>query len=106
MICIHRWTTIKRWHLNGTYHIIQRCRRCEDWAKREIDLKELSEHKPSMSVRRIELKPLKDNVNKGIDGSINSGLSSDDSLRNKGFDSSQETDVNSQNPQQSRSKDL
>lgn len=37
-LCIHRWSTIKRWYFNGTYNIIQRCRRCDTWIKRQIGL--------------------------------------------------------------------
>lgn len=52
-LCIHRWSTIKRWSTAGKYHVIQRCRKCETWIKREIDYKDLEESKPSMITKRI-----------------------------------------------------
>ena len=52
--CYHKWSTIKRWSSAGKYNVIQRCRRCETWIKREIDYKELSQSKPSMTTNRIE----------------------------------------------------
>lgn len=54
--CLHKWSTQKRWSEFGKYHVIQRCRRCNEWIKREIDYAELSRNEPSMKVQRIELK--------------------------------------------------
>lgn len=34
----HRWSTIKRWKLGEKYFIIQRCRKCDEWIRREIKL--------------------------------------------------------------------
>jgi hypothetical protein len=36
--CRHRWSTIKRWSVNGQFFVIQRCRRCDRWIRRHIEL--------------------------------------------------------------------
>lgn len=48
-LCLHRWSTIKRWHDRqaGLYRVIQRCRKCEQWVRRDVDMKNET---PQMSV--------------------------------------------------------
>lgn len=36
--CRHRWSTVKRWQYGNDYFAIQRCRRCERWIRRRIQL--------------------------------------------------------------------
>lgn len=37
-VCLHRWSTIKRWKAGNNYFVIQRCRKCDEWIRREFDL--------------------------------------------------------------------
>lgn len=55
-ICNHRWSTLKRWTVDGVFYMIQRCRRCETYVKREIDYAALQQAKPSLSTWKIEEK--------------------------------------------------
>lgn len=48
---LHRWSTIKRWKLGDAYFVIQRCRRCDEWIRREI---RLSDNKLNMNIRKFE----------------------------------------------------
>jgi hypothetical protein len=38
------------------YNVIQRCRKCETWIKREIDFNAMRQEKPSMTVKKLEAK--------------------------------------------------
>lgn len=47
---------MKRWTAIGLFHIIQRCRKCETWVKREIDYVALGKAEPALSTYKIEEK--------------------------------------------------
>lgn len=52
-LCVHRWSTIKRWQLGESYNVIQRCRRCDSWIRRVLNLKgEILEMKIDKIVER------------------------------------------------------
>jgi hypothetical protein len=65
MVCKHRWSTIKRWEdkLTGLYHIIQRCRRCESWVRRDMDIKTGNMNVVSQSYRLENLSNEQQNPN-------------------------------------------
>jgi hypothetical protein len=52
-ICIHRWSTIKRWSSSSHYNLIQRCRKCDTWIKREINYDEKS--KSNLSINTFSI---------------------------------------------------
>lgn len=51
-LCNHRWSAVKRWKLGNAYYIIMRCRKCDDWERREI---KLDDERLRMDIRKFEL---------------------------------------------------
>lgn len=52
--CQHRISVIKRWIEEGVLFVIERCRRCGTWARREIVIKEQNgKFVDEMTVRKL-----------------------------------------------------
>lgn len=39
-LCFHRWSVIKRWQESGRLLVIERCRWCDRWKRRSIELQQ------------------------------------------------------------------
>jgi hypothetical protein len=37
-LCFHRWSTLKRWCSGGEYHLIQRCRKCNAFIRKDLPM--------------------------------------------------------------------
>lgn len=55
-LCKHRFSIIKRWQDNGKFYVIQRCRKCDEWKKREIDCLQADIAHPTMTTKVISEK--------------------------------------------------
>ena len=38
MLCFHRFSIVMRWIDKGKLMVIQRCRRCDKWRRREVEI--------------------------------------------------------------------
>lgn len=57
--CVHRWSTVKRWNEQTSYYVIQRCRWCETWVRRKIELGQDNMNMSTEQYKELEQLPPK-----------------------------------------------